>query len=374
MSAARDAFGLDVSVLRLLEADGDPDEMGGSVSYLAEPIGDVPDALVFERADQAVAADEPLRARWARPGGVEAILRWADAALAAAGRPRSGPAVQVKTWNLSSVLRIPTEGGDVWCKSVPPFLAHEARAIALAGALDPSLVPPLVGADQEGTALLGDVAGKDQWGASEPALIEMARRLVGLQSALAGTASELLAAGLPDWRPTALSALFATLAGRPSVREVLSLREAASFDSLLADLPRRLGELQACGLPDTLFHGDFHPGNWRSDGTSPVLLDWGDSGVGSPLLDLSAFLEAIEAEDVRLRVRDAWLAAWLTRWPLSDPSRAAELIAPVAALRRAVIYQGFLDGIEPDERRYHRTDVPDWIREALSLASSASAS
>ena len=28
--------------------------------------------------------------------------------------------------------------------------------------------------------------------------------------------------------------------------------------------------LKDCGLPDTIVHGDFHPGNWRSDGGPPA--------------------------------------------------------------------------------------------------------
>ena len=38
------------------------------------------------------------------------------------------------------------------------------------------------------------------------------------------------------------------------------------------------------------------------------------------------------------------------------------MIEPVAALRQAVIYQGFLDRIEPDERIYHAKDPADWLR------------
>ena len=46
------------------------------------------------------------------------------------------------------------------------------------------------------------------------------------------------------------------------------------------------------------------------------------------------------------------------RHPAADPERAAELIAPIAALLGALVYQGFLDGIEPSERPYHEADVP----------------
>lgn len=369
VAGARAAFGLEVVVLRILDAEGTAAGMGGGVRYLAELTSEIPPSVLLERADQADTADEPLRAPWARPGGTAATLAWADEMLAVAERSRSGPAVQVKSWNLSSVWRIPTDAGDAWCKSVPPFMAHEGAIIELVGAHDPALVPPLVAADHTtGTVLLSDVPGDDLWDALEPVLLDMVRRLVRLQAAWAVGVDDLLAAGLPDWRGAALGARFEAFAGRPDVRDLLTPEERAALDSFVDDMPRRLGELAACGLPETLVHGDFNPGNWRSDGRSLVLLDWGDSGVGDPLLDMPAFLSGIEAEDVRARARDAWLAAWKVERPHADPWRAAELIAPLAAMRQALIYRGFLDGIEPDEHRYHELDVPEWTREALRVA------
>jgi hypothetical protein len=53
--------------------------------------------------------------------------------------------------------------------------------------------------------------------------------------------------------------------------------------------------------------------------------------------------------------------------PGSDPDRAAELLAPVAAARQAVIYQKFLDGIEPSEHPYHRDDPANWLRAAAEM-------
>ena len=54
--------------------------------------------------------------------------------------------------------------------------------------------------------------------------------------------------------------------------------------------------------------------------------------------------------------------------PGSDPARAADLLAPAAALRQAVLYTHFLDQIEPDERAYHAGDPATWLRRAASLA------
>jgi phosphotransferase family enzyme len=348
---ARDRFGVDVFVLRLLTAQTSSDVMGGAVSYLAEQLSAPPTVPA-----PVVADDHPLRAAWARPGGLAKIVAWADDALAAAGRPRVAPPVQVKTWNLSSILRLPTAAGDVWCKSVPQFMAHESAILTLVAGCRPNLVPPVLAA-RDGTVLLADVPGEDLWHAPTPTLIDMVDRLVDLQATL--PVAEVLAAGVPDWRAHAFPAQVEAVLSRAAT---LDRDELAALDRLAADLPRRFAELADCGLPETLVHGDFHPGNWR---TGPVLVDWGDSGVGHPLLDRSAFLPRIADPQSRAAAESAWLHAWRERIPGSDPVRAAEIIAPIAALRQAVIYQRFLDGIEPDEHRYHVEDVPRWLRRAL---------
>ena len=199
----------------------------------------------------------------------------------------------MKTWNLSPLLRLPTGTGAVWSKSVPPFMGHEGAILAMVGETFPDLVPPLLAADPATrTVLLDDVPGEDLFDAEIPQLIEMVARLVTLQAGFADRVEELLAARLPDWRATAFARAATELVGRDDVRSELDERTLDALDALVADLPRRLAELEACGLPDTLVHGDFHPGNWRSGRGLPVLIDW-DSGVGHPLFDMPAFLTRI---------------------------------------------------------------------------------
>lgn len=369
VTEAEARFGLRIVVLRLLRAEAGSDVMGGAVSYLAELVGDVPPGMELRPTDPDVAGpDDPLRMPWARPGGVEATLAWADRCLRELARTRSGPVTQVKTWNLSSLLRLPTGTGAVWSKSVPPFMGHEGAMLAMVGETFPDLVPPLLASDPATrTVLLEDVPGEGLFDAEIPQLIELVGRLVTLQASFAGRVEELLEARLPDWRATAFARAATELVGRVDVRSELDGRTLDALDALVADLPRRLAELEACGLPDTLVHGDFHPGNWRSGRGLPVLIDWGDSGVGHPLFDMPAFLTRIRPDDVG-PIRSAWTDAWLAERPSSDPGRAAELIAPVAALRQALIYRTFLDNIEETERIYHRTDPAHWLREAVTAA------
>jgi len=368
--AAHERFGVAIVVLRLLVTSASDEGRGGDVDYLAEVVAPLPTGLVLEPVDGEAPAfrDEPLRMPWARPGGVAASLAWADERLDELGRPRSGPARQVKSWNLSSLLRLPTEQGAAWCKSVPPFMGHEGAILELVAGSAPDLVPSRLAVDPlSRTVLLDDVAGEDLFDADEPALLEMVRRLVALQAAFAGRTDDLLAAGLPDWRRASFVRSAERLVRRADVRSELEPHLLEQLDALIADLPRRLTDLEACGLPETLVHGDFHPGNWRAGDGRPVLLDWGDSGVGHPLFDTPAFLERVPPEALG-RIRDAWAGAWRAERPGSDAGRAAELIQPVAALRKALIYRTFLDGIEPTERVYHRDDPGRWLRAAVDAA------
>ncbi|WP_426565574.1 phosphotransferase family protein [Angustibacter sp. McL0619] len=370
--------GLDVLVLRVLSAASRPDDgqdcVGGRVSYLAQlrtasapPLG--PMSAVLDDDELAAAlADHPLRAPWARPGGPTSILAWADDLLAVAGTPRTGRAEQVKTWNLSSILRLPTANGPVWCKSAPPFFQHEGAIIAKVAQRHPRLVPQLLGTDPAtGTVLMADVPGEDQWNAPAQRLADMIAAVVDLQDEWVGHADDLLALGLPDWRGKALADSLAAMLARADVRADLEPAELAGVDALAARLPARVGELDGCGLGDTVVHGDLHPGNWRYGPRGLLLLDWGDSGVGNPLLDLPAFLERVPAEHLD-EVRRGWVRQWRARRPEADVERAIALVPPLAALRQALIYRTFLDRIEPDEHVYHRGDPAVWVRRAVQLS------
>ncbi len=375
VDAVRERHGFAVTVLRLLDAPDSPVPADGRVAYLAE-VTAAPAGVL-----QPLAPDDPLlllaqeehprRAPWARPGGVTATLAQADVALVAAGRPRTGPARQVKTWNLSSVLTLPTAQGPVWCKSVPAPLAHEGAVVAALTALAPGLAPPLLGtwAEPEGaaTVLLADAPGEALFGAPVDDLERMVHRWVDAQAATAGALDELTGREVPDRRAAPLLAAVRGLAARPDVRADLAPAELDALDRLVARLPGLLDELAACGLPETLVHGDLHPGNWVGTvgRAEPVLIDWGDSVLGHPAFDAHTLAERVDAAD-RDRVLAAWAQAWRRHRPAADPLRAVDLAGPLAALRAAGVYRGFLDAVERTERRYHDRDPAAMIRHALA--------
>ncbi|MDO8381287.1 aminoglycoside phosphotransferase family protein [Phenylobacterium sp.] len=353
VEAVREAHGIEITVLRVLEVAANTKSV--KVTYLAE----VPQAVPAEPWD-GVLDEQPLRNAYARFGGPAADLAWAKTTLAERGLSLVGPPRQVRTWNLSSLWSLPVAGQTVWLKATPPFFAHEAPLIA---ALAGEAVPTLLG-HEGGRMLMAEIPGQDMYGAEVDRLFAMVDLLVGIQSRWIGREGELLALGLPDWRAPALTEAIGTVFERTAPQ--LSTKNRGALAAFVADLPRRFADLAACGLPDTLAHGDFHPGNLRGQREKLTLLDWGDSGLGHPLLDSSAFLDRIPAEAVEA-VRAVWLARWREAAPGSDPARALTLLAPIAAARQAVIYQGFLDRIEPAEHPYHAADPADWLTRTAAL-------
>lgn len=365
----REILGVPVIVLRLLRADGGDGSRDGHVTYHAAALSRPEPGLLASgpavpaglRAELD-AADE-LRSPWARLDGVLELLGWATDVLAAAGRGVTGPAVQRKAWNLAALFRLPTGPGPVWLKATPRFAADEASVIAAFARVDPALVPPVIGAGP-GRVLLGHLPGEDCWDASPEIITSAVSRLATAQSALAGQVPALGSslAGLPDRRTPAIAGQIRALLDGPVAGE-LSAGEAAAARDLLS----RFAWLDECGLPDTLVHGDFHPGNWRSDGGPPAVVDWADAYLGNPVLDgLRAcdYLPPVK----RPGAARAWIEAWTACVPGCDPARALRIAAPLAHLAYAVRYQEFLDGIEPSERVYHRGDPAAAVRAALRTA------
>lgn len=352
--AVRARDGLDVQVLRLLHADR-PNPPGGHVTYLAQMMAPAQVGLLPAEVDLS---PHPHRAAYAEPGGPGASIRWAVSALEALGSP-GATAVQNRTWNLSAIWRLDVAGAPVaWLKQVPQFFRHEAAVLGLISGVTPGLVPPLLAAGDSGRMLLAHVPGEDGHDAGAEVCARIAEEFHPVQLAFAGRVDDLLATGMPDARLAVEP--FARVAA-PYLDSIDGLR------ALIDDLPDRLDAVAACGMPDTIVHGDLHPGNARVDGGTVVIMDWGDSVAGHPATDivrLTGHLPEAEAE--------ALVAAWVLRWrvdvPGCDPQRAVELIRPVAELRAAVIYADFLANIEPAEHPYHAGDVPAHLAAAVEVA------
>jgi Phosphotransferase enzyme family len=357
VALARATHDVEITVLRLLATEL-PAPPGGDVTYLVQYDGPAPEGLVpvVDRPDWTT--PDQLRMPWAAPGGPAAALAWAEQALAEQGRTVTGRQQQ-RCWNLSSIWRLDTDLDPVWLKEVPPFFAHEPAVLRWLARPNTPVV--LAAADRR--MLLADVPGTDRYDADAAERAGMLAALLDIQTATTDRLPELLALGVPDMR------------AQPFRRnaEALLEQEADGLDpadrAVLADLvdglPKRFAALADCGIPDTLVHGDFHPGNVRSDGGAPVIIDWTDSIVAHPVLDMVRMRDWIAGADQAPELTALWCDHWRRSVPGCDPERTVELIAPLTGLREAFAYVAFIRSIEPSEHPFHSADVLAGIRSAI---------
>jgi len=124
------------------------------------------------------------------------------------------------------------------------------------------------------------------------------------------------------------------------------LRWARRVTASLRSLRREL--LGFAPLGQRVIHGDLHPGNVvlrrRSGQSEPVLIDWGRARLGSPLEDVSSWLQSLGCwEPVARRRHDTLLVGYLSAAgmapPLSADLRAAYWFAGASnALAGALLH------------------------------------
>jgi aminoglycoside phosphotransferase (APT) family kinase protein len=382
--AVHDAFDIDVSVLRYWLVKLDPQTAASCASMVLHDAADpAPAGLAWIGEDKAGVLTEPgraaartwfrelagdvphMRAPWMRRGWEAGALAWARAQLKAAGWEPGRHAEQVKHWSISSIYRIPTARGDAWFKAVPGFFAQEGAIMRFLDRVAPGTTPGVIATDAaRGWTLMEGIAGETLRGAN-------ARHADGLrlgariQQAAAGRIDELLALGAPDRRLATLRALGGELVAREDIRGQLSAEEARALDGFLETLDERTFALAACGVPETLIHGDFHPGNLMHEGGRIVVVDWTDGCIGHPYFDLATYFQDVD-EGQRRELLGAYVECWAPAAGREHAERALALARPLACLHHAISYQQILDGVERGSQPEFGSETAAWLRRLLA--------
>jgi hypothetical protein len=288
--------------------------------------------------------------RWRDPQWLAGVRDWIDARLGELGTTRTGPTVQPHVYPWSTVLRVPTDAGDVWFKANTESLRHEAALVQRIATRRPDAVPPPLAADTAAGWLLMADAGEtlrvvaqrerslDRWYAVLPLY-------AGVQLDLAGDVDDLLALGVPDRRLATLPQAYARL-----VDGVGADRRFRDAVPMVADL---CAQLAGYGLPELLQHDDLHDAQVFVRDGRHLLMDWGDACVSHPFFTLSVTLEGVLAwglDDVADSVdtaplRDAYLAPYAERF-------AGDLVAAVRlALRLGWVCRAVNGHVPGDDKQ-----------------------
>jgi hypothetical protein len=402
MAPLRELLGGDAVLLRCLEEDEDPSARVQRVTMLAAarapavaPEGTVwagradlagtdPDLALAARAaadleDGPAAGLQP----WATRGWHAQVEDWLAAEMERLGRPLTGPVEQVRVWELSCVLRAPTTTGDVWFKTsiASPLFVNEGVVMDTLAGLFPDHVPaPLAVEPERGWMVLDGFGARVGWDASLEAVEAVARTFARMQVEAAGHVDLLLASGCRDRRLDRLAARAEAWLPEVGADGRLPAMDAATWltedeaTALAAALPRiRAGceELAALAVPPSLVHGDLHLANVAEGPRGPLIFDWTDACVAHPFLDLATIRrgtgEVDEAEDeLRARLRAAYLPAWSSFEPPERLARAWELAVPLSALHRAISYRSLMASLQPPIDLHMSQSTAWWLRQVLA--------
>lgn len=298
-----------------------------------------------------------LRPRWAHPGWQERVTAWIGASLEHAERPVAGEIEIRRLWGISAVARVPTaNAGTAWFKAVFPLFETEIATTRLLDTAFPGAVPHVIAADEDAGWLLLDDVGADPVGAAatDDQLAAAIRRLVQIQAGMAGRERELRAAGVADRPLRRLADDLSSAMVNPTeieAREVTPERLA----TVVEWVRRQCDWLDATGLPETLIHGDFHAFNVIDRHGEPVIIDWSDSAISHPLLEIGPWFGHPESPGDPGRGWAAWLDALSSIGPVDTLRGERDRIFALASAFQVVSYAAIVRGLEP-ANRYQLSD------------------
>jgi fructosamine-3-kinase len=286
------------------------------------------------------------RPDWYRIGWLAEIDTWIDAVLAVSGRHRVAPTEVVQMWSLSAVLKVACDGEVVYVKASCEYFRAEARITEVIAGWPAGAVPGVLAAEADrGWLMMAPLPESvDDMAYS---VVAAAESLALLQMQSVPRRREL--SDCPDRTLARTWAVFAPLVDTSLERDELSPAEIAAVRTALPRLASVVEQLDGCGLPSTLTHGDLHRGNIAWDGRNVVLFDWSDSCWSHPILDIY-HLTAHVPHDVRKRAVQAYQQVWRAAFPEAEIDRALELAPPVDLMFQAVSYEGLIRAVEPMSR------------------------
>ena len=300
-----------------------------------------------------------LRPRWSRPGWRARAAAWMTAAAADAGQPLAAAPTSFYLRGISALLRAPTAERDLFLKAVfPPFHAEPALTGLLADRFPGHLPRVLAMEPDEGWLLVEDIQATligELPDTDRPAALAIgSRAIVEIQAATAGRRQDLAVlsdAGAPHRPAAKIPAALAVALGPDGVGFESAPLDAERRDRILDGIAVAVARVESLGMPESVVHGDFHPGNAAIVDGRAVIIDWSDAAIGCPVVDLRTWISWSDGKPAeRQGAIDAWIDAWSSIVDADALRDRLEDILALGAAYQVISYDGILKGLEPATR------------------------
>ena len=333
------------------------------------------------RLPAGVSLDEPPDAprpqAWQRePGWRREVAGWIADNLPDSVRGAGWSLSQIRSWAISAVFRVESDGARLYFKASPSYFGTEAALTARVAREFPDVSPRVVAADAARGWLLMEDLGDDTLSTAPSARVwrDAMGALARVQIAYAGDRAalgELRDMGIERRSPAAALETLRTWVADPDAagvrvwRERLteSLRRLEPRLDRLDDMRRRL---DALALPDTLDHGDLDSTNIFVQNARPILMDWSDAAISNPLFTAAMIAPVSRDPDLA----DAFLSRWTPFAALDDLRRGFAISKTLAAIDRAAHYSANIVPHLPPNSAELR-DLERYVPDLLDMAASA---
>ncbi|WP_010095488.1 phosphotransferase [Ornithinibacillus scapharcae] len=306
---------------------------------------------------------------WIQDSYLRNVESWVHEELGKAGLLIKRKIERIKVNDMSIVLRIPTNDGDVYFKVGNHASKHEAILSRELTITSPGKTAEVYAINEtEGWLLMKDIKGqslrtlKDRktW---QKALAEFAE----LQIKESYNVDRLLEIGVPDRRGHNLKKEI-----RQSLEEMcatgLSKEETSQVMALLPTLLDMCDDIAAI-IPASIEHGDLHSDNIRLIDNKFVFYDWGDASISNPFFSTRviwhALDELITSESEWLEMveefRPYYLEPWTKIASMKELDRALRISDELACVQRALSWHLYITPNRLDKKdSYHKPS--QWLR------------
>ena len=310
------------------------------------------------------------------------MIDWAREQLTRRGISVTGDPEIVHDYPWAQVARIPTDRGAMFVKTMVPVIGHEVGITAALVRIRPDRVTPLIAYDVDRRFMLMEDAGERL-----RSILERDRdirhwqgilpRYAELQLAAAPHIAELLAAGAPDMRATALPAAFEAAIENDELLTIAGPESSTAED--LTELRALVGRVRewsgalAGAIPETIQHDDLHDGQIFLQAGRLRFLDWGDANVSHPFYS-AVVLERVVAHTFHLtpgapallRLRDEYLEPFTALASRARIDEELALALVLGRLVRALTWIRLVNALPRDQREGDA--VPGWFALFLEAA------
>lgn len=320
---------------------------------------------------------------WGTAAWRAGIDGWIAERLGEIGIRVIGAIEQPHLYPWSTVLRVPTSVGLVYCKATLAGFDHEPRLTAALAGWRPDLMPDVLAIDDDRGWMLTRDAGpmlRTITRTDPPNLapwLDTLPRYAELEIEMIPRVAVLLALGAFDHRLATLPEHFALILEDESLLKIgppdgLSDDEIARLRDIAPRFAELCDELANYGIPETLQHDDFHDGNIFIGAGRTILADWAECCIAHPFFTMRVTLRAAahfaglpENAPPILAMRDAYLEPWTRFIARDDLLPAFALSQRIAIVSRARTWHRVITKLTGEDRQQEAGVVPDNLRQFL---------